>query len=78
MDLGLKDKRAFVGGGSRGIGKAVGREFGLEGMKVALVARGPDALEECARELAEETGEDFVTIVADTGNAESVQSMVKE
>ena len=78
MDLELKGKTAIITGGSRGIGKAVGREFGLEGMEVALVARGQEALEECARELAEETGGDFITIVADTGNPESVQAMVKE
>ncbi len=78
MDLELKGKTAIITGGSRGIGKAVGREFGLEGIKVALVARGAEALEECARELAEETGGDFVTIVADTGVPESVQAMVKE
>ena len=40
MDLELKGKTAIITGGSRGIGKAVGREFGLEGMNVALVARG--------------------------------------
>ena len=58
--MSLEGRVALVTGGSRGIGKAVGREFGLEGMKVALVARGPEALEECARELAEETGAVFV------------------
>ena len=78
MDLELKGKTAIITGGSRGIGKAVGREFGLEGMDVALVARGQDALEETARELSEETGANFITIVADTGDPESVKAMVKE
>ena len=78
MDLELKGKTAIVTGGSRGIGKAIGREFGLEGMDVALVARGQEALEETARELAEETGANFITIVADTGDPESVKAMVKE
>jgi NAD(P)-dependent dehydrogenase (short-subunit alcohol dehydrogenase family) len=78
MDLELKGKTAIITGGSRGIGKAVGREFGLEGMKVALVARGKEALEETARELSEETGGDFITIVADMGDSESVKAMVKE
>ena len=78
MDLELKGKTAIITGGSRGIGKAVGREFGLEGMKVALVARGQDALEECARERAEETGGEIITNVADNGNTESVQAMYTE
>ena len=78
MDLELTGKTAIITGGSRGIGKATGREFGLEGMKVALVARGAEALEECARELREETGGDFVTILADTGDLKSVNAMVKE
>jgi len=70
MDLELKGKTAIITGGSRGIGKAIGREFGLEGMDVALVARGQEALEE--------TGANFITIVADTGDPESVKAMVKE
>ena len=70
MDLELKGKTAIITGGSRGIGKAIGREFGLEGIDVALVARGQEALEE--------TGANFVTIVADTGDPESVKAMVKE
>lgn len=78
MDLELKGKTAIITGGSRGIGKAVGREFALEGVKVALVARGQEALEETARELSEETGGDFITIVADMGDPESVKAMVKE
>ena len=78
MDLELKGKTAIITGGSRGIGKAVGREFGLAGMSVALVARGQEALEETARELSEETGANFITIVADTGDPESVKAMVKE
>ncbi|MBM10577.1 MAG: short-chain dehydrogenase [Chloroflexi bacterium] len=78
MDLELRGKTAIVTGGSRGIGKAIGREFGLEGVSVALVSRGQEALEETARELAEETGGNFITIVADTGDPESVQAMVKE
>ena len=78
MDLELKGKTAIITGGSRGIGKAIGREFGLEGMDVALVARGQEALEATARELAEETGANLITIVADTGDPESVKAMVKE
>ena len=76
MDLELKGKAAIVTGGSRGIGKAVARELGLEGVDVAIVARGKEALDETAAELAAETGRRIVPIVADTGDDSSVRSMV--
>ena len=78
MDLELNGKTAIVTGGSRGIGKAVARELAREGVDVAIVARGREALEDTAKELAEETGRRFVPIVADTGNEESVQAMVHQ
>lgn len=78
MDLELSGKTAIVTGGSRGIGKAVARELGREGVDVALVSRGREALETTARELAQETGRRFIPIQADTGNEESIQAMVQQ
>ena len=43
-------------GASRGIGKAVARELALEGADVAVVARGREALEATAAEIAAESG----------------------
>jgi len=77
MDLELGGKTAIVTGGSRGIGKAIARELGREGVDVAIVSRGREALESTARELAQETGRRFIPIPADTGNEESVQAMVQ-
>lgn len=77
MDLGLNGKTAIITGGSRGIGKAVGREFGREGVEVALVSRGIEDLEATAAELAAETGGRFIPIAADTSNEESVKAMVQ-
>ena len=78
MDLELQGRIAIVTGGSRGIGKAIARELGREGVDVAIVARGREALEATAKELASETGRRFVPVTADTGNEESVQSMVQQ
>ena len=77
MDLELEGKAAIVTGGSRGIGKAVARELALEGVDVAIVARGREALGETAAELAAETGRRIVPITADTGDDAAVRSMVK-
>ena len=78
MDLELKGKTAIVTGGSRGIGKAIAREFGREGVDVALVSRGREALEETADELGRETGAKYVVITADTSDDGSVRDMVQE
>ncbi len=78
MDLELKGKTAIVTGGSRGIGKAVVRELGLEGVDVVIVARGRDALEASAKDLAKETGRRIIPITGDTGSDESVRQMVQQ
>jgi NAD(P)-dependent dehydrogenase (short-subunit alcohol dehydrogenase family) len=78
MDLELRGKTAIITGGSRGIGKAIAREFGREGVDVALVSRGREALEQTAAELGQETGAKYVVITADTSDDGSVRDMVQE
>ena len=78
MDLELNGRTALVTGGSRGIGKAIARELAREGVDVAIAARGREALEATAKELAGETDRRFVPILVDTGNEESVQAMVQQ
>lgn len=78
MDLDLKGKAAIVTGGSRGIGKAVARELAREGVTVAIVARGLEALQRSAAELEGETGGRIVAVTADTGSDASVRAMVAE
>ena len=77
MDLELTGKVAIVTGASRGIGKAVARELALEGADVAAVARGREALEATAAEIAGESGRRVLALTADTSDDASVQAMVR-
>ncbi|MBN1447368.1 MAG: SDR family oxidoreductase [Bacteroidetes bacterium] len=51
MELGLKNKRAFVAGSSDGIGKAIATGLAEEGCSVMLCARSEDRLTALAQEL---------------------------
>jgi NAD(P)-dependent dehydrogenase (short-subunit alcohol dehydrogenase family) len=77
MDLELRGKSAIVTGGSRGIGKAIARELAREGASVVIVARGRQALEATAAEIAAETDIPLTPIVADTSIEDSVRAMVE-
>jgi 3-oxoacyl-[acyl-carrier protein] reductase len=57
MDLQLSGTRVILTGGSRGIGKATALQFAREGAKLLLVARGAEALEAAAAEVAAEGAE---------------------
>ncbi|HET9613307.1 MAG TPA: SDR family oxidoreductase [Candidatus Limnocylindrales bacterium] len=51
MDLGLEGARALVGGGSSGLGAAIGTSLAGEGARVALTARSGERLETRASEI---------------------------
>ena len=57
MDLGLKGRTIFVAGASRGIGLGIVEACLAEGAKVAITARGVEALEETRARLAAQYGE---------------------
>lgn len=60
MDLQLADRVIFVAGGSRGIGLGIVEACLAEGARVAITARGRDALEAARADLAERFGSDRV------------------
>ena len=78
MDLELNGKRAVVTGGSRGIGKAIAWELAREGCDVAICARDIDALQVTADEIAADTGRTIHAIQCDTGDTDSVNSMIAQ
>lgn len=76
MDLFLRNKRALVTGGSRGIGKAIARQLAREGVDVVIAARQRDALHTTARELSAETGRRVVGFTADTAVKADVDALL--
>ena len=63
MDLGLDGKRALVGGGSSGLGRAIGTSLAAEGANVALAARSGSRLSDVAAALgAEAVAADLSTV----------------
>ena len=45
MDLGLKGKVAMITGASQGLGRAMAKAFGDEGVRLSICARGAEALD---------------------------------
>ena len=78
MDLELKDKRAIITGGSRGIGKSIAMSLSKEGVKCVIVSRNKKSLDITANEIKSFSNIECHGVVADTGNNNSVKNMVNQ
>ncbi len=78
MDFGLMDKKAFVGGASRGIGKAIALELAREGCDVVIASRTMADLETSAQEIAEATGRTIIPLAMDATSREQVDAAMAE
>ena len=76
MDLGLKDKRAFVAGSSGGIGRAVAEGLAAEGCAVMLCARSEDKLARAAQELRDAHGVRAEYVCTDLDRVEDIEAAV--
>lgn len=72
MDLGLKDRKVLITGGSRGIGLACARAFVAEGAKVALVSRSEANLADAKKVIAT-----AFCVAADLTDATAAAAMVE-
>lgn len=70
-------RAAVVTGGSRGIGRAIGRTLAAQGADVALLARTTDTVERAARAIAQESGRRAVGITADVTQLSDVQAALR-
>ncbi|MDZ4845987.1 MAG: SDR family oxidoreductase [Chitinophagales bacterium] len=76
MDLNLAGKNAIVGGGSKGIGRAIAVELALLGANVTLLARSVELLQEVAGKLDKSKGQQHDYIEVDYSNPELLKAAV--
>lgn len=77
MDLKLGGKVAVITGGSLGIGRAIAQALAAEGVRVAIVARSREPLEQAAAEITKATGTEVFAAPADVSNTQQVNAMME-
>jgi 3-oxoacyl-[acyl-carrier protein] reductase len=78
MDYGLQDKAAFVGGSSKGIGKAIAQALRREGCRVMLSSRDEAHLQAAAQEIRAALGGDEVPyVVCDMSKPDDIKKAIK-
>jgi len=78
MDLGLKDGVAVVTGGSKGMGRAIAEAFADDGARVAILARGSEAIDDTVRELERRGCPDAVGMSVDLTDPVAIAASIGE
>lgn len=76
MDLELRDRVAVVASSSGGIGRAVAERFATEGARVVLNGRREDVLFTTVEQIAEKTGAQVHSVVADLSKADDCRRLI--
>ena len=77
MDLGLKNKVAFVAASSQGLGKAVALELAQEGANVIICGRNIMSLEKTKQEIEKQTNQKILAFVGDLSVADEREQIIK-
>ena len=77
MNLDLNGKVALITGASRGIGLGIAHGLAAEGCKLAICARGNEALQVAAGQLREK-GTDVLAIATDISAPEAAEQLVEQ
>jgi 3-oxoacyl-[acyl-carrier protein] reductase len=77
MDLGLKDKVAFVAASSQGLGKSVAMELAKEGAKVIVNGRNKETLEATKLEIEKQTNAQVLAVTGDLSIAAERDEVIR-
>jgi 3-oxoacyl-[acyl-carrier protein] reductase len=78
MKINLKDKKALIGGSSKGLGYAVAKQLAVCGAMVTLVSRNEPLLKKNMIELKKLTGVNHNYIVVDYNDSEGYNKIITE
>jgi 3-oxoacyl-[acyl-carrier protein] reductase len=74
MDLGLNGSAAVVTGGSKGMGRAIAEAFADDGARVAVLARGQEAIDDTVAELQRRGSPDVLGISVDLTDPAAIEA----
>jgi len=77
MDLGLKNKTAFVAASSQGLGKSVALELAHEGANVIICGRNKESLDETKREIEKKTKTQVLSVAGDLSEASQREKIIR-
>jgi len=78
MEFGLRNKVAFIGGGSKGLGEGCAIQLAREGANIAICARDVESLKKSACMIRKKTKAKVLSIAGDLSRTADVQKAVKE
>ena len=78
MKINLKNKRALIGGSSKGLGYAVAKQLAACGAEVTLVSRNESLLKKNIIELKELTGNEHNYLVVDYNNSQGYKKIIDD
>src|SRR5437764_1962926 len=77
MDLGLKNKTAFIAASSQGLGKSVAFELALEGANIVICGRNKEHLEETRREIETKVNRKVLAFAGDLSIASQRDQVIQ-
>ena len=77
MDLGLKDRVAIVGGGSKGLGRACADSLAQEGANLVICSRNPEELNRAAGEISAASDVEVLAVSGDLSQLPDIQTLIE-